>query len=77
MSIRAIDLAGNRSAAATRCTTVGGQIGDTSRTAHAHAWPARRRPSDRPGGRLVLVVIAVWVSWRLASRYLPRAHFFA
>jgi hypothetical protein len=74
MSIRAIDLAGNRSDAATRCTTVDGRLGDTSRTAHAHAWPARRhRPLDRPGGWLVLAVLAVCVSWHLASRHLPRA----
>ena len=78
MSIRAIDLAGNRSDAATRCTTVDGQLGDTSRTAHAHAWPARRhRPSAGPGGWLAIAVLAAWVSGRLASRRLPDPHSFA
>ena len=80
MSIRAIDLAGNRSDAATRCTTVDGQIGDTARTAHAHTWPARRhRPSDGPDGWLAIAaitVLAAWASGRLASRRLPEARFF-
>jgi hypothetical protein len=83
MSIRAIDLAGNRSDAATRCTTVHGRIGDTSRTAHAYAyaypgtWPARRRrPSNGPDGWLAiaaLAALAAGVSWHLASRRLPEA----
>ena len=78
MSIRAIDLAGNRSEAATRCTTVGGRIGDTRRTAHAHAWSARlRHPPERPGGRLVLAALALlagWAGWRFASRRGAPAH---
>jgi hypothetical protein len=75
MSIRALDLAGNRSDAATRCTTVGGQLGETSRTAYAHAWPARRhRSSEAPDGRLALAVLAAlaaWVIGRLASPIAP------
>jgi hypothetical protein len=78
MSIRAIDLAGNRSEAATRCTTVGGRIGDTRRTAHAPAWPARlRHPPERPGGRLALATLALlagWAGWRLARRRSAPAH---
>lgn len=75
MSIRAIDLAGNRSDAATRCTVVGGRIGDTSRTAHAHAWPARRPgPPEGPSGWLAIPVLVAWVGGRLASRRLPEAH---
>lgn len=62
MSIRAIDLAGNHSDAATRCTTVGGRIGDTSRTVHAHAWPARHHHlSDEPYGWLALTALALWL----------------
>jgi hypothetical protein len=61
MSIRAIDLAGNRSDAATLCTTVGGQIGDTARTASPPLWPARRhyRPEEQPDGWLALTMLTV------------------
>jgi hypothetical protein len=72
MSIRAIDLAGNRSEAATRCTTVGGRLGDTRRAAYAPEWRARRRhPPARPGGGLALAALALlagFAGWRLASR---------
>jgi len=62
MSIRAIDLAGNRSDAATRCTTVGGRIGDTSRIVHAHTWAARHHsPWDEPYGWLALTSLAIWL----------------
>ena len=78
MSIRAIDLAGNRSEAAMRCTTVGGRFGETRRAAYAPAWPARlRHPSERPGGPLALAALALlagWAGWRLASRRSAPAH---
>jgi hypothetical protein len=72
MSIRAIDLAGNRSDAATRCTTVDGRIGDTSRAVHAHAWPARRhRLSGEPYDWLALTALALWLGGlRIAVRRL-------
>jgi hypothetical protein len=74
MSIRAIDLAGNFSDAATRCTTVHGRSGDATRTDHEHAWPTwRHRRSHRPDRRpavLVLAAIAACVGGWLASRRL-------
>ncbi len=75
MSIRAIDVAGNRSDPATRCTTVGGRIGETRREAYRYAWPARReRPSDGPAGKLALAALAGFLGWWLASRRFPTAH---
>lgn len=71
MSIRAIDLAGNRSAAATRCTTVGGRIADVRRAAYVPAWPPRRHSQERPGGG---VALALLVGWWLARRRSASAH---
>jgi hypothetical protein len=68
----------HRSEAATRCTTIGGRIGDTRRTAYAPEWPARRRHSpEGPGGWLALAALALlvgWAGWRLALQRTALAH---